>query len=108
MAGHSASKDARKRAGVPAIRVFLAARKTWMPGTRPGMTVIANALPHSRGACTCFHTLRYACGISHGAASMLRACALLLGLCAAVAAAPSARGEEPFYKGKRLTLLVNY
>jgi hypothetical protein len=40
---------------------------------------------------------------------MLRACALLLVLCAAAAAAaPAAHGEEPFYKGKRLTLLVNY
>jgi hypothetical protein len=23
---------------IPAIHVFVAARKTWMPGTRPGMT----------------------------------------------------------------------
>jgi len=27
---------------VPAIHAFVAARKTWMPGTRPGMT------PHIR------------------------------------------------------------
>jgi hypothetical protein len=25
----------------PAIHVFLAAKKTWMPGTRPGMTSFA-------------------------------------------------------------------
>jgi hypothetical protein len=37
MAGHSASKDARKRALVPAIHDLLSI-KTWMPGTRPGMT----------------------------------------------------------------------
>jgi hypothetical protein len=38
MAGHSASKDARERAYVPAIHDLFAARKTWMPGTGPGMT----------------------------------------------------------------------
>jgi hypothetical protein len=38
MAGHSASKDARKRALVPAIHDLLSIRKAWMPGTRPGMT----------------------------------------------------------------------
>src|SRR5262249_19281607 len=37
MAGHSASEDARRRAHVPAIHAF-PARKTWMPGTRPGIT----------------------------------------------------------------------
>src|SRR5262249_48117731 len=39
MAGHSASKDARKRALVPAIHDLLSARKAWMAGTRLGMTV---------------------------------------------------------------------
>ena len=38
MAGHSASKDARKRALVPAIHDLLSIRKAWMPGTGPGMT----------------------------------------------------------------------
>jgi hypothetical protein len=28
---------------VPAIHVFVAAGKTWMPGTRPGMTVEKDA-----------------------------------------------------------------
>jgi hypothetical protein len=37
-AGHSASKDARKRALVPAIHVLIILPKAWMPGTRPGMT----------------------------------------------------------------------
>src|SRR5262245_41920139 len=34
MAGHSASKDARKRAYAPAIHVFDAVGKSWMPATR--------------------------------------------------------------------------
>src|SRR5260370_34026044 len=40
MAGHSRSKNGvASLAYVPAIHVFGAARcKTWMPGTRPGMT----------------------------------------------------------------------
>src|SRR3979490_2947126 len=40
MAGHSRSKNGvASLAYVPAIHVFDAARcKTWMPGTRPGMT----------------------------------------------------------------------
>jgi hypothetical protein len=38
MAGRSRPKDGvASLAYVPAIHVFLAA-KTWMPGTRPGMT----------------------------------------------------------------------
>jgi hypothetical protein len=36
MAGHSASKDARKRALVPAIHVLLSI-KTWMPGTQTSL-----------------------------------------------------------------------
>jgi hypothetical protein len=28
---------------VPAIHVFAAASKTWMPGTRPGMTIVVDA-----------------------------------------------------------------
>jgi hypothetical protein len=44
MAGHSRPKDGvASLAYVPAIHVFLSVvekegRKTWMPGTRPGMT----------------------------------------------------------------------
>jgi hypothetical protein len=40
MAGHSRPKDGvASLAYVPAIHVFNAdGRKTWMPGTRPGMT----------------------------------------------------------------------
>src|SRR5215471_19718434 len=41
MAGHSAPKDARERAYVPAIYVLLA-RKTWMPATSAGMTEFAS------------------------------------------------------------------
>jgi hypothetical protein len=37
MAGHSPLKTGVKRPYVPAIHDFLVA-KTWMPGTRPGMT----------------------------------------------------------------------
>src|SRR5262249_1079938 len=32
---------------VPAIHVLLAARKTWMPGTRPGMTVVRSRNLHA-------------------------------------------------------------
>jgi hypothetical protein len=39
VAGHSASNDARERALVPAIHVLIILPKTWMPGTRPGMTM---------------------------------------------------------------------
>ena len=43
MAGHSRRKDgvafARLR---PAIHVFLPDLKTWLPGTRPGMTDLAS------------------------------------------------------------------
>jgi len=39
MAGYSRSKNGvASLAYVPAIQVF-AANKTWMPGTRPGMTM---------------------------------------------------------------------
>ena len=39
MAGHSRSKNGvASLAYVPAIHVFAVAIKTWMPGTRPGMT----------------------------------------------------------------------
>jgi hypothetical protein len=39
MAGHSRPKDCvASLAYVPAIHVLLDAKKTWMPGTRPGMT----------------------------------------------------------------------
>jgi hypothetical protein len=38
MAGHSASKDARERAYVPATHDLFAVRKTWMPATCAGMT----------------------------------------------------------------------
>jgi putative tricarboxylic transport membrane protein len=38
----------------------------------------------------------------------LRMSALVLGLCAAASYAPPAAANEPFYKGKRLTVLVNY
>jgi hypothetical protein len=40
MAGHSRPKDGvASLAYVPAIHLFAAAEgKTWMPGTRPGMT----------------------------------------------------------------------
>src|SRR6476659_4656243 len=47
MAGHSASEDARERAYVPTIHVFLEAEKTWMPGTRPGMTIPGPEPPSS-------------------------------------------------------------
>jgi hypothetical protein len=30
---------------VPAIHVLLVAAKTWMPGTRPGMTMLKQGLP---------------------------------------------------------------
>jgi hypothetical protein len=40
MAGHSRSKNGvAPLAYVPAIHVFVLALKTWMPGTRPGMTI---------------------------------------------------------------------
>jgi hypothetical protein len=47
MAGHSRPKDGvLSHAYVPAIHVLLVERlKTWMPGTRPGMTMEGNALP---------------------------------------------------------------
>jgi hypothetical protein len=32
---------------VPAIRVFVITRKTWMPGTRPGMTNVEMTSPWS-------------------------------------------------------------
>jgi hypothetical protein len=39
MAGRSCSKNGvALLAYVPAIHVFLAATKTWMPGIKPGMT----------------------------------------------------------------------
>ena len=39
MAGHSRSQNGvASLAYVPAIHVFWARPKTWMPGTRPGMT----------------------------------------------------------------------
>jgi hypothetical protein len=38
MAGHSVSKTRVNALMSPAIHDFLADRKTWMPGTRPGMT----------------------------------------------------------------------
>jgi tripartite-type tricarboxylate transporter receptor subunit TctC len=41
-------------------------------------------------------------------ASSLRAAAVALGVALAFAAAPFAEANEPFYKGKRLTLLSNY
>jgi len=47
MAGHSRSKNGvALLAYVPAIHVLLTSRcwKTWMPGTRPGMTT-ANQFP---------------------------------------------------------------
>jgi putative tricarboxylic transport membrane protein len=34
--------------------------------------------------------------------------AIVLGLCAALASAPQAAADEPFYKGKRLTLIINF
>src|SRR5262245_30932712 len=40
--------------------------------------------------------------------SMLRMSALLLGLCAVPSHAQPVAADEPFYKGKRLTVLVNY
>jgi hypothetical protein len=43
MAGLSASEDARERAYVPAIHDLLRKKKTWMPGTRPGMTTDRSA-----------------------------------------------------------------
>jgi len=46
MAGHSRPQDGVASARLcPAIHVFLAVRllRTWMPGTRPGMTSIAMA-----------------------------------------------------------------
>jgi putative tricarboxylic transport membrane protein len=39
---------------------------------------------------------------------MLRMSALVLGLCAVPSHAPPVAADEPFYKGKRLTVLVNY
>jgi hypothetical protein len=39
MAGHSRPKDGvASLAYVPAIHAFVLDAKTWMPGTRPGMT----------------------------------------------------------------------
>jgi hypothetical protein len=44
MAGHSASEDARERAYVPAIHVFVGSRKkTWMPGSADKFTQSAQA-----------------------------------------------------------------
>src|SRR5262245_66355334 len=34
--------------------------------------------------------------------------AVVFGLCAALASAPQAAADEPFYKGKRLTLIINF
>jgi hypothetical protein len=34
--------------------------------------------------------------------------ALIFGLCCALASAPQARADEPFYKGKRLSLIINF
>jgi len=46
MAGHSRSKNGvASHAYVPTIHVFLA--KTWMPGTRPGMTTSRARHPHA-------------------------------------------------------------
>jgi hypothetical protein len=40
MAGHSRQKDGvASLAYVPAIHDLTAPKKTWMPGTRPGMTI---------------------------------------------------------------------
>jgi tripartite-type tricarboxylate transporter receptor subunit TctC len=38
----------------------------------------------------------------------LRVVALIFGLCCALASAPQARADEPFYKGKRLSLIINF
>jgi tripartite-type tricarboxylate transporter receptor subunit TctC len=38
----------------------------------------------------------------------LRAPALILGLCCALASAPPATADEPFYRGKRLSLIINF
>jgi tripartite-type tricarboxylate transporter receptor subunit TctC len=38
----------------------------------------------------------------------LRAPAVVLGLCAALAGASTATADEPFYRGKRLTLIINF
>jgi hypothetical protein len=38
----------------------------------------------------------------------LRVGALIFGLCCALASAPQARADEPFYKGKRLSLIINF
>src|SRR5262245_28047504 len=38
----------------------------------------------------------------------LRMPAVVFGLCAALASAPLAAADEPFYKGKRLTLIINF
>ena len=38
----------------------------------------------------------------------LRMPAVVLGLCAALANAPPAAADEPFYQGKRLTLIINF
>jgi hypothetical protein len=69
MAGHSASKDARKRAYVPAIHVFVsgALLKTWMPGTRPGMTDVGSAVRTLQHA--------YSAGLPSGGASVAAAAA---------------------------------
>jgi hypothetical protein len=44
MAGHSASEDARERAGIPAIHVFRDQEtKSWMPGSADKFTQSAQA-----------------------------------------------------------------
>jgi tripartite-type tricarboxylate transporter receptor subunit TctC len=40
--------------------------------------------------------------------NLLRLRAILFGLCTACAAVTSAAAEDPFYKGKRLTILINF
>src|SRR5262245_58289692 len=44
MPAHSASEDARERAYVAGIHVFLPPIKTWMAGTSPAMTICASML----------------------------------------------------------------
>jgi len=43
MPAHSASEDARKRAYVAGIHVFLRSIETWMAGTSPAMTFVEKA-----------------------------------------------------------------
>ena len=78
--------------------------RTWRTQFAPQLRPPSPALPHKGGGSTPIARHRF----EAIATVYALACRLLLAALVTVAAAPAAHADDPFYKNKRLTILINF